>query len=272
MTAVLYCQGTFSTANPTNEQKIAMEAAAQAIGSAGFGCVILGQWHVHADGGIFYNDTALSDVGATLEWLPAALRKAGVQQVLVSFGPFASDFAHIIDPTNLGPFKTAMESLLKSCAIDGIDWDLEESLTPANATALAGLLDWAMSHSFISTADPYYAQPEYWNAVQKQAKYGFAWWNVQMYASQTNEDMYAEWVEGVTGLVDDPQAFIRPGYNVAASNGDPASITQMLAADRANAPGIDGAMLWKYEFIVTGTKGTLQDYAQAIQAGVDPSA
>ena len=161
-----------------------------------------------------------------------------------------------------------MAALLTSCSIDGIDWDLEQDLTPANASALAGLVDWGTSQSFLVTADPYYAQSEFWNAAQQQSQQGFAWWNVQMYASQTNIDEYPQWVEGVIG--DRLRSAILSSCRATASrlaNGDPGSITGMLQADRSNAPGLDGAMLWKYEFIVSEGKGTLQAYVQAIQAG-----
>jgi hypothetical protein len=271
MNSVLYCQGTFDIPNPDSTQTQAMKAAAIDIASAGFSCVILGQWHVQPDGSIYYNNTEVADVAATLAWLPGAFKEAGVQQVLVSFGPFGSDFANIINPANLENFKTTIAALLTSCSIDGIDWDLEQDLTPANASALAGLVDWGTSQSFLVTADPYYAQSEFWNAAQQQSQQGFAWWNVQMYSSQTNIDEYAQWVEGVTRIVSDPQSFILPGYSVAAANGDPGSITRMLQADLSNAPRLDGAMLWKYEFIVAEGKGTLQDYVQAIQAGVSSS-
>jgi len=272
MNSVLYCQGTFSVANPDSAQTQAMKAAASDIAAAGFDCVILGQWHVHAAGDIYYNDSLLSDVETTLAWLPAALKEGGVKNVLVSFGPFGSDFQHIIDPANLGTFKATMAQLLQSCAIDGIDWDLEQDLTAQNVPALVDLVDWATSNGFMTTADPYYAQSDFWNPVQKQsAAPGFAWWNVQMYSSGENIDEYGQWVEGASGLVADPSSFIVPGYNVDASNGDPGSITSMLQADQGSQGGPDGAMLWKYEFIVSGDYSP-GAYVQAIAAGIAPSA
>lgn len=86
MRTVLYCQGTFDIPHPDSTQKQAMMAAAIDIASAGFSCVILGQWHVHADGSIYYNDTVVADVEPTLAWLPGVFKQAGVEQVLVSFG------------------------------------------------------------------------------------------------------------------------------------------------------------------------------------------
>jgi hypothetical protein len=48
----LYMQGTFDKPNPNQQEMDAMLAAAKDIRGSGFGTVLLGQWHVHADGSI----------------------------------------------------------------------------------------------------------------------------------------------------------------------------------------------------------------------------
>jgi hypothetical protein len=52
----LYSQDTFDVENPNQQQIDAMVASASNINNSGFGTVLLGQWHVHADGSIYYND------------------------------------------------------------------------------------------------------------------------------------------------------------------------------------------------------------------------
>jgi hypothetical protein len=125
--AALYCQGTFSTANPTPAQMAQMIDAAKDIGNSGFTTVILGQFHVHTDGGIYDNDSPLDTVMSALQTIPSLLKQAGkVQKVLVTFGPFASDFSGI--QANLASFQATMANLMSSCGIDGLDWDLEQNL------------------------------------------------------------------------------------------------------------------------------------------------
>ena len=92
----MYCQGTFSYPNPTNSQIDAMVAAAADINKSGFGTVILGQWHVHPDGSIYYNDSPLDTVIQQLKVIPTALTTGGsVQKVLIDFGPFTSDHSSL---------------------------------------------------------------------------------------------------------------------------------------------------------------------------------
>src|SRR5688500_9076914 len=118
----LYCQGTFSTQNPTPEQLAAMLQAAADINTSGFGTVILGQWHVHDDATLYYNDSPLETVADTLKQVVPALQKGGMK-VLLTFGPFPADFTHIAD--NEASFKQTVADIQTNSGIDGLDWDLE---------------------------------------------------------------------------------------------------------------------------------------------------
>jgi hypothetical protein len=73
----LYMQGTFYKPNANQQEMDAKLAAAKDIGGSGFGTVILGQWHVRPNGGIYYSDTPLDDVLQTLEVIPAVLKDGG---------------------------------------------------------------------------------------------------------------------------------------------------------------------------------------------------
>jgi hypothetical protein len=82
--AALYCQGTFSTANPTPAQMAQMIDAAKDIGNSGFTTVILGQFHVHTDGGIYYNDSPLDTVSDAVQEHVVSLRERGLRSSTVS--------------------------------------------------------------------------------------------------------------------------------------------------------------------------------------------
>ena len=60
-----------------------------------------------------------------LNTIPAALKQGGssVQKVLISFGPFLTDFDAI--QANYASFTATMAQLYESTAIDGFDWDIE---------------------------------------------------------------------------------------------------------------------------------------------------
>jgi hypothetical protein len=255
--AALYCQGTFSTSNPTPAQKKQMLEAAKDIGNSGFTTVILGQFHVHSDGSIYYNDSPLDTVMWALETVPGLIKKAGnVQRVLVTFGPFASDYSGI--ESNLASFQATMAKVMAAGGIDGLDWDLEENLGSAFASLLVQLTVWANSLGRIVTAAPYY-DISFWNTVLQdtQAAGGsFAWWNLQLYGGAS----YSQWAASF------PASFLYAGY-ANTQGATPGSIQSALAVLKTQYPSLTGGFLWRYESIA-GSGYTTAQYAQAILAGV----
>jgi hypothetical protein len=258
--AVLYCQGTFSTANPTPAQMKQMREAAKDIGNSGFTTVILGQFHVHSDGTIYYNDSPLDTVMATLQVIPTLLKQAGkVKKVLVTFGPFASDFSGI--QSNLVSFQTTMASLMASSGIDGLDWDLEENLAQFTSL-LVQLTVWACGLGYSVTAAPYYDQAFWGQVLQQTTSAGgsFAWWNLQLYGGAA----YSQWVS-----TSQPASFLFPGY-ANTQGATPSSIQANLQGLAASYPTMSGGFLWRYESIA-GSGFTTAEYAQGILTGLASS-
>ncbi|HEX8111180.1 MAG TPA: hypothetical protein VF516_25795 [Kofleriaceae bacterium] len=257
--AVLYCQGTFSAPNPTPAQMKQMMEAAKDIGNSGFSTVILGQFHVHSNGSIYYNDSPLDTVMWALETVPGLLKQAGkVQRVLVTFGPFASDFAAI--QANLASFQATMAKVMAAGRIDGLDWDLEQNLSQFT-TLLVQLTVWANSLGKLVTAAPYYDIP-FWSTVLQQTQRAggsFAWWNLQLYGGAS----YPQWARSF------PAAFLYAGY-ANTQGATPGSIQSSLAALRTQFPSLTGGFLWRYESIA-GSGYTTAQYAQGILAGVSDS-
>ena len=260
--AALYCQGSFSTANPTPAQRKQMIDTAKDIGNSGFTTVILGQFHVHPDGAIYYNDSPLDSVLTTLTAIPSLLKRAGkVKKVLVTFGPFGSDFSAI--QSNIASFKATMTNLLASCEIDGLDWDVEENLGSFTGL-LTDLTTWAAGLGYIVTAAPYY-DITFWTTVQQQVqKQGaaFAWWNLQLYGGA----QYSIWIQALGGRVNQPAAFLYPGYS-DDQGATPSSIFSALQTLKAKNPALTGGFLWRYESIA-GSGYTTAQFAQAILNGV----
>jgi hypothetical protein len=258
--AALYCQGTFSTANPTSAQQQQMIQAAADIASSGFTTVILGQFHVHSDGGIYYNDSPLDTVMWALQTIPGLLKQGGkVQRVLVTFGPFASDFSGI--ESNLASFQTTMAGVMAAGGIDGLDWDLEQNLGQFTSL-LVQLTVWANDLGRIVTAAPYYDE-SFWGTVLQQTEAAggsFAWWNLQLYGGAS----YSGWAASF------PAAFLYAGY-ANTQGATPGSIQSSLADLKTQYPSLTGGFLWRYESIA-GSGYTTAQYAQAIVAGVSDAA
>jgi hypothetical protein len=264
----LYLQGTFSTANPTQQQLDVMLAAAQDISGSGFGTAILGQWHVHPDGSIYYNDSLLDTVTQALSIIPPALKASSgsVQKVLITFGPFGSDFQAIKD--NLDQFKQTMGQVATSNGIDGFDWDLEgdyEQFTDL----LVDLTQWANGLGLMVTAAPY-TDNSFWTNVLEQtnktgSSAGFSWWNLQLYGGAD----YSAWVGYLDGLVSSPEAFLVPGYNIGGGM-PPSDLTSQLSGLYTSYPSLDGGFIWRYEDIASSGYTTAQ-YAAAITSAFNSS-
>jgi hypothetical protein len=193
---------------------------------------------------------------SALQTIPSLLKQAGkVQKVLVTFGPFASDFSGI--QVNLASFQATMANLMSSCGIDGLDWDLEQNLEQFTKL-LVELNVWACGLGRIVTAAPYYDKA-FWTTVLEQtttAGASFAWWNLQLYGGA----IYAQWANTL------PASFLYPGY-ANTQGATPSSIQSDLQTLGASYPALTGGFLWRYESIA-GSGYTTAQYAQAILTGL----
>ena len=258
----IYCQGTFDIANPTAAQQTQMLDSANELASSGFGTILLGQWHVHIDGTIYYNDTLYTAGGSDLEWslstIPPALKK-GARYVVVTFGPTGGDFDHIT--ANLTTFQTAVQYLFDNYQIDGIDFDIEGSYSTENQQTLATLAEWASSQGKLVTAAPY-TYMDWWQGLLQQSTH-FNWMNLQMYAYQNDPSDYGPWVQGLTGYTPHPQTFLSYGFKPAAGI-SPNEVTFTLKSIRSTYPDVNNAFIWRYEDI----RGKASQYHGAIMSGL----
>lgn len=237
-----------------------MQDAAEDIANSGFTTVILGQFHVHSDGTIYYNDSPLDTVGWALTTIPKLLKSGGsVQRVLLTFGPFGSDFANI--GANLASFQSTMAGVLSAGGLDGLDWDVEQDLT-SFTELLVNLTVWANGLGYIVTAAPYNEQSFWTNLLQKTTAAGgsYAWWNLQLYGGA----VYSEWASVL------PPAFLYAGF-ANTQGATPSSIQADLQALVATYPTLTGGFLWRYESIA-GSGYTTQQYAQGILDGLAATA
>ena len=254
---VLYLQSTFDVPNPNSQQKAAMKATAQEIIDSGFNTVILGQWHVHPDGRIYYNESLLDTVSQNLQTIVPALKNGGLR-VLLTFGPFGDDFGGI--QKNEQSFKEAVADLQKNAGIEGLDWDIEEDYN-SYTDLLVELTQWASDSALMVTAAPY-QQHDFWLNVLKQSQTSFSWWNLQLYGGAD----YDEWVGYLNGKVTSPEVFLVPGFN-AGMGDSPIDVQNQLKELKSSNPSLAGGFIWKYEDM--GKPGvTAAEYAKAISTGL----
>ena len=262
----LYCQGTFDIVNPTPQQLADMKKAADDIAASGFGTVLLGQWHVHEDGSVYYNNSPLDGVLDALEVIPGILTQGKVRNVLLSFGPFGSDFLAM--QQNLPAFKDTMQRVQAATGIQGYDWDLEEDYDQLS-DLLVELTQWATSNRMMVTAAPY-QEMDFWTGVLQATMSGgvpsFAWWNLQVYGGAD----YGDWVDGIQNDLANPEAFLVPGYAVHLG-ATPDGVRSDLAQLYGSNPQLAGGFVWQYEDIVSNGY-TATQFADAIYEALGSTA
>lgn len=262
----LYSQNTFDVANPDQQQLAAMTAAATDLNQSGFGTIILGQFHIHDDGTIYYNNSPFDTTTKALQAFIPAIRKGGIK-VFLTFGASQDDFDHIA--SNLQTFKQTIDQFISQTKIDGLDWDYEgPNYASADADLLVDLTSWANSLGLEVTAAPYYT-PEinFWTGLLKRTNTGgsngFSWWNLQVYSGMCD---YPSWVGYLKGLVPNPQVFLVPGYSVAFGS-TPPDVQSDLSTLKKSYSGLNGGFIWQYEDM--GKNGfTAAQFAAAISAGI----
>ncbi len=260
---VLYVEDTFDKANPTPGELEAMKAAAADLGASGFDTVILAFLHPKMDGTLYYNNIPFSGTLSFLPSMVAAIKARGiVSRVLLSIGPFAEDYAAI--NSNVPRFKQTFADLVTRVGLDGVDFDLEEDYDTFS-DLLVDLTGWVSNAGRSVTAAPFQRE-DYWIKVLQRTSPGgrswFAWWNLQIYGGAD----YGTWVSYLSGLADNPQGFLVPGYNVYAGT-TPTSLESTLRDLKSSYPSLAGSFVWQYE-LIKQYGYTASQFAAAIKAGL----
>lgn len=251
------------------------------VASAGFDTIIVGLFHVHEGGAIYYNGFPVnSDTSADICSGIRALKTmpgSTVRTILLSFGggnwfghpASVSDSDYPAMKANWFTFKASLIDLLENSGADGVDWDYEPETVPFDTDFIIAITNEMAALPCLVTAAPYDKQAE-WLTVIAGTRRGpggnnFAWWNLQLYGGAE----YSDWVSALqgasTGLgAGSVEAFLVPGYSPSDCGGTPAGAIEGL---RATYPGLDGAFIWNYE----GIKACAPDMAASISAVFRPS-
>ncbi len=259
----LYVEGTFDIDNPTAQQLQQMETAADDLANSGFGTVILAFLHVHEGGAFYYNNIPFTDVYSFLPAIIQRIKATGsVNRVIVSLGPFGSDYAPV--KANTSQFQQQFLQMASTLGLDGIDFDLEQDYEDYT-DLLIELTNWAAENNLTVTAAPY-QETAFWTTVLKgtttNGTSNFSWWNLQIYGGAN----YSSWVQSLDGIVSSPESFLVPGYSVQYG-ATPPSIENILQGLLTSYPSLDGCFIWQYE-LIQQYNYTAAEFASAIKAGL----
>jgi hypothetical protein len=233
------------------------------IATAGYDTIIVGLFHVHEKGEIFYNDFPVANNYTYLPICDAirALKTypgSTVKTVLVSFGggggpPSVSDSDYPNIKANLALFEKSLVEILQYTKADGVDWDYEP-YGDFDVNLIARLTgDFALK-GYLVTAAPY-GDTGSWSAVLGGTANGpglgnkFAWWNLQTY-SPTGQ--YVDWINALKNVMsgmdyDALQAFIVPGFWPQNCNYN--YVIDDLKSLRSDYPYLHGAFIWNYSAV-----------------------
>lgn len=276
---ILPVSKTFSVQNPNDDQKKKMVAAANDIGSSGFGTVVITGWEVRSDGQLYCDGAPIFTIINNLKSVIPIMKSAGsVKKVILRFGNLNATLNAI--QSNYGAFTTMILTIREVCGLDGIDWadprGWEHDTTDLGQYSflLTTLTDWLNMNGMISTASPFATDPNLWISLLKQTKAngkdGFAWWNTQdtFYFQSWHPAEYDEWVPMLKGVVPEPEAFLIYGpMQIDPAVYKPGDIQGTLSGYVKNHfPMADGCNLMDYEFLIA--IAPVKAYADAIYAGL----
>lgn len=256
--------------------------AVSALCSSGFSTIIVGLFHVHKDGSLYYNDDPVSAATATIIASLKQTPGSRVQCVFMSIGGgnWRGHPASVSDsdypamkatwtqpaPGQSLTSKAAILQLMRAGNIDGLDLDYEPVTTPFDVDFIAQIATEISAAGHLVSAAPY-QDHGHWGSVLSQTTTSsgncFTRWNLQLYGGAD----YATWVAYLGTLsaqtnINDPQRFLVPGYSIACGstpNDDPGQPLNQLAQQY---PTLDGAFIWNS----TSIADCLATEASAIQA------
>ena len=268
------------------------------IQGSGFTTITLWTFHVSSSGDLSFNDTpgivADGHYGGDPTWPGNVARlKQGsaVTQVFASVGSWGvHDFTSIgalIASQGTGPSSILYRNFaaLRTaftvdgvCAIDGIDFDDEDSL---DADVLAAFATMLIGLGFQVSFCPYGA-PSVWVEALRQVHakgLAIARFNLQCYAGGYGNDPQ-QWIEAAAAVVslDAARALIVPGlWCCHGQSGPDSRCPEAVQSDFAAyaAARLSGGFLWNYDDVLANrgagccpTPATTQAYASAIAAGL----
>lgn len=256
--------------------------AVSALCRSGFSTIIVGLFHVHADGSLYYNDDPVSAATATIiaslkqiareprpmclhvHWRRQLARPSGIG---VRFG-LPGDESHLTQPAPGQSLtsKAAILELMRAGNIDGLDLDYEPMTTPFDVDFIAQIATEISAVGHLVSAAPY-QDHGHWGSVLSQTTTSsgncFTRWNLQLYGGAD----YATWVAYLGTLsaqtnINDPQRFLVPGYSIACGSTPNDDLGQPLNQLAQQYPTLDGAFIWNS----TSIADCLATEASAIQA------
>lgn len=240
----------------------------QALAASGFTTVIVGLFHVHDDGTLWYNDDAADDTYASLIASLKTQPGSHITRVMISIGG-GNWYGHpaSVSDTDYPAMKatwsqpaqgqslTSQQMILdfmKKAGVDGLDLDYEPVTTPFDADFIVEIATDISAQGFFMTAAPYTDDSD-WMSVLTQSKTSsgnlFTWWNLQLYGGASYSSWYAELsaISASTGISNDDLAkFLIPGYSLDCG-GTPYNLQEL----KTKYPALNGAFIWNYDSIVS---------------------
>jgi hypothetical protein len=291
----VYANGVFLDATiPYDEQLAQMRASA-------FNTVVLWALHVRDGGDLYYNDNlAARDGKMTYSTDPAkkmldpklpervaALRSAGVERIVFSIGPFASDFEAILG--NEQAARANFKALIAALTVDTIDFDFEGDYDADDRRTLVKLTQLIESLGATVSYCPYNNR-RFWldclaDVYAQLERQPVKWMFLQCYDGGDGNDP-ATWVEAIKKDpkplgIPDPSAFVVPGYWVKQDYKDkakygkcPDQLEQIFKGLKSR--GLSGGFLWNsldiFAFEQKGLCGsqdvTPKGYSEAVRRGL----
>lgn len=231
------------------------------VAVAGFDTVVVGMFHVHEGGTIYYNDFLVcNETWADISESIQALRPSPgstVKTVLLSVGGGVWQGGSVSDDDykNMKAawpvFKRQLLLLLEATGADGVDWDYEPVNTTFDPEFIIRITREMAPLVSLVTAAPYRSEDRsnWMTVVEGTKKDGssgnlFAWWNLQYFGTLD----YPGWLDALqhakSGLSPaEAEAFLLPGYAPDDCSFSPVGDIRRL---HEKYKSLGGAWIWFY--------------------------
>jgi hypothetical protein len=238
------------------------------LAQSGFTTVIVGLFHVHSDGSLWYNDSAVEASHATLISSLKSTTGSKIEKVLISIGggnwkghPASvsdSDYPAMKNtwitpaPRQSTTSQQNIVAFMQDARVDGLDLDYEPEETSFDVDFIIQIVQDISAQGFMLTAAPYkHSDYTHWQSVLEacatDAGNLFSWWNLQLYGGADYENWYSKLsvVWASTGIQNAELAqFLVPGYSLFC--GDiPDNLIDLVKDHSA----LNAAFIWKYDTI-----------------------
>lgn len=242
--------------------------------------LLIGAFHLNGDGSVHLNDDPPGDPKFTQMWADvAAMRTKGVHALGMVGGAAQGSFQRL--DTNFATYYPLLKNVVSTYHLDGLDLDVEESMSLGGVERLIDQLHTDFGAGFIVTLAPVATALSgggnlsgfSYDQLYRDRASSIAWFNAQFYCgwgSLSSTSGYDAVVNhGVVPADKVVAGTLTNPANCGSGYVDPGTLNSTLAALVAKYPSFGGVAGWEYFNSLPGGTGSPWQWAASVSAAMN---